>query len=357
MAETQQTTVEIDGEKFVINGEYTYAGREFDGRPVEGLLLNVRAVQATFDDENYPEIASYETEVGTHSFAYPDTGRWDRERNVQEFIDALPAWRQAGILAVTINLQGGRPIRDAWRTSADGWQPYHNSAFTPEGELKPVYAKRVARVLDALDDLGMVAIVGCFYFGQDYRLHDDEAVTRAAERAARWLLGTGHRNIIVEIANEVDPRHYSHPVLKPEGIAGLIERVKSVTLNGRRLLASTSFTPNCLPTEDAVAAGDVVLPHGNGQSPEQHVEIVKAIRARRAWQADPKPIVFNEAGVDPACLEAAVGAYASWGYYDHGANDYCNGYQSPPVNWGINTTSKRTFFDRVRTITGARKDA
>ncbi len=64
MIDEQQTTVDIQGQKFLINDEYTYSGRSFEGHPVEGLLFNVRAVQATFDDENYPEIASYDTRVG-----------------------------------------------------------------------------------------------------------------------------------------------------------------------------------------------------------------------------------------------------------------------------------------------------
>jgi hypothetical protein len=36
----------------------------------------------------------------------------------------------------------------------------------------------------------------------------------------------------------------------------------------------------------------------------------------------------------------------SWGYYDQ------SGFQSPPVNWGINTETKRQFFQIVKTITG-----
>ena len=46
------TTIHIIGDKFTINGQPTYAGRTCEGLPVEGLLFNVRAVQATFDDAN-----------------------------------------------------------------------------------------------------------------------------------------------------------------------------------------------------------------------------------------------------------------------------------------------------------------
>jgi hypothetical protein len=50
---------------------------------------------------------------------------------------------------------------------------------------------------------------------------------------------------------------------------------------------------------------------------------------------------------------AAISHYASWGYYDQGANNYRDGYQSPPVNWGINTERKRGSFGLVREVTGA----
>ncbi len=350
---TPSTTVEIDGPKFLINGRYTYAGREFEGRPVEGLLLNVRAVQATFDDEQYPDVASYDTDVGTHSFAYPDTGRWDPERNVTEFCEAVPAWREAGVLAATLNFQGGRPIQNAWHAENNNRQPHRNSAFTAEGELKPDYALRMRRALQAMDQAGMAAVVGLFYFGQDYRLEDEAAVLRAVDESVSMLLRSDFRNIVVEVANEVHPRHYSHEILKPDRICELIDRIKATRLDGRSLLVGTSFTPSFGPTGDVIRASDLVLPHGNGQTPEQHVEIVDRIRDCDAYKAGPKPIVFNEAGTDIDCLDAAVGAYASWGYYDHGANNYADGYQSPPVNWGINTMVKRAFFKRVRQITGA----
>jgi hypothetical protein len=49
---------------------------------------------------------------------------------------------------------------------------------------------------------------------------------------------------------------------------------------------------------------------------------------------------------------AAFENYASWGYYDQGKNDYINGFQSPPVNWSINTEKKKAFFELLRKITG-----
>ena len=108
----RQTTVSIVGEDFHINGRPTYAGRNWNGRRVEGLLLNSRMVQGIFDDLNTNTVAKW---------AYPDTGRWDAERNTREFIEAMPEWRRHGLFAFTLNLKGGSP------QGYSNDQPCHNS--------------------------------------------------------------------------------------------------------------------------------------------------------------------------------------------------------------------------------------
>ena len=47
-----QTEVSVRGNQFFINGKPSYAGRSYKGLKIEGLLMNVRAVQAIFDDLN-----------------------------------------------------------------------------------------------------------------------------------------------------------------------------------------------------------------------------------------------------------------------------------------------------------------
>ncbi len=126
--EPRTTTVSIVGEAFHLNGKPTYAGRVWNGHKIEGLLLNSRMVQATFDDLN-PDTRD--------RWAYDDTKKWDAERNLREFLAALPMWRKHGLLAITVNLQGGSPQG----YSKD--QPWHNSGFTESG-------RAAARVFGAL---------------------------------------------------------------------------------------------------------------------------------------------------------------------------------------------------------------
>ena len=308
---------------------------------MEGLLLNTRMVQATFDDANPDTVARW---------AYPDTGVWDPERNVREFIDALPVYRQHGVLAVTVNFQGGSP---------EGYskdQPWLNSGFAADGVLKPAYADRMRRILDRLNELGMVAILGLFYFGQDEQLRDEAAVVKAVENGVQWVLENGYEHALLEVNNECNVTRYEHEILTPPRVHELIELAKGITRNGRRLLVGTSYGGNFVPLENVVRASDFLLMHGNGVSdPNRIAEMVDQARTVPGYR--PMPILFNED--DHFMFDqpmnnfvAAVSRFASWGFFDPGESNYCDGYQSPPVNWGLSTDRKREFFALAKEMSG-----
>jgi hypothetical protein len=340
-AATRRTAVSIAGDAILINGRPTYAGRSYRGKKIEGLLLNTRMVQGIFDDLN-PETRG--------KWAYPDTGKWDPERNTREFIAAMPSWKEHGVIAFTINLQGGSP---------EGYskgQPWHNSAIAADGALRPDYMGRLARILDRADELGMVAIVGYFYFGQDQRVADEAAVKRAVTNATNWLLERDYRNVLVEVNNETNVRAFDHEILKPERVHELIELVKATTRSGRRLLVGTSYGGGAVPRPNVVKASDFLLMHGNGvKDPNRIAQMVKQARQVEGYRA--MPVLFNEDDHfdfdKPANnMMAAIGEYASWGYFDPGKSDYSDGYQCPPVNWGINTERKKAFFRLAKEVTG-----
>jgi len=339
----RKTTVAIVGEEFHINGKPTYEGHQWNGRKIQGLLFNSRMVQATFDDLNAETVGRW---------AYPDTKQWDAGRNTREFLAAMPEWRRHGLLGVTVNFQGGSP------QGYSKEQPWDNNAFTPEGELRPPFAARMARVLDRADELGMVVILGYFYFGQDERLKDEVAVVRATDNATKLLDG-GWRNVVVEVNNECNVR-YDHAILKPERVHELIERVKDAKRGDRRLLVSTSYGGNQIPRENVVRASDFLLLHGNGVSlPDRIAEMVRLTRQMPGYT--PKPILFNEDdhfNFDQPMNNflAAVSVGAGWGYFDFRMKDegFAEGYQSVPVNWGISSARKRGFFKLLAEISGAK---
>jgi hypothetical protein len=340
-APARKTSVTIVSNEFHINGEPTYEGRSWRGHTIQGLLMNSRMVQGIFNDLNTNTV---------HRWAYPDTKKYDPERNTREFLKAMPEWRRHGLLAFTINLQGGSP---------EGYsreQPWHNSAIEADGSLRPDYMARLERILDRADELGLVVILGYFYFGQDERLKDEAAVIRATENATQWLFERGYRNVLVEINNECNVR-YDHDILKPERVHELIDRVRKIARDGRRFYAGTSYGGGTIPLENVVRASDFLLIHGNGVSdPNKIAEMVRKTRAVPGYGG--QPILFNED--DHFDFEkplnnfvAAVSEYASWGYFDPGRNNYQDGYQSPPVRWDINTERKHGFFKLLAQITAA----
>jgi len=338
-----RTAVAIKGDSFLINGRPTYEGRSWKGHNIEGLLFNSRMVQGIFDDAN-PETVS--------RWAYADTHKWDADRNTNELIAAMPAWRNHGLLGFTINLQGGSP---------EGYskgQPWLNSAFTDDGALKPAYMARLSRILNRADELGMVVIVGYFYAAQAAHLTDEAAVVRAADDATAFLLRGGWRNVMVEIDNECDIG-FKHENLGPERVAELIKRVQSKQEHGQRLLVGTSFKGAVIPNEAVVRASDFILLHGNGVSaPEKIAEMIRKTRAVPGYTA--KPILFNEDDhynfdQPENNLTAALSEHASWGYFDYRmkGEGFDDGYQSVPVNWDISSDRKRGFFNLLAEITSA----
>jgi hypothetical protein len=342
---SRRTVVAIDGEKFLINGQPTYAGRTWHGISIEGRLLNSRMVQGIFDDLN-PATRS--------RWTFPDGAAWDPERNTREFIAAMPDWRAHGLLAFTLNLQGGSP---------EGYskdQPWHNSAFAADGSLRADYLARAERIINRADELGMVVILGLFYFGQDERLSDEAAVIRGVDAATDWLRAKPWRNVLVEINNEANVR-YDHAILRPERVPELITRVRErSTRAGTRLLVGTSYGGGRVPDDRVVRVSDFVLVHGNGVGdPARIGEMVRQTRALPSWR--PMPIVFNEDDhFDFENLDnnfvAALRAGASWGYFDYRmkGEGYVDGYQSVPVDWGIHSARKQAFFAKLREITGGK---
>ena len=340
-----QTSISISGEDFHINGKPTYAGREWNGHRVEGLLMNSRMVQAAYDDQNSETAPRW---------AYPDTGKWDAERNVSEFIAAMPEWKAHGLLAVTVNFQGGSP---------EGYsktQPWINSAFEVDGSLRPAFTACMKRVLDTADANGMAVILGYFYFGQDQRLKDETAVIRATDEATHWLLEGGWRNVLVEVNNETNIKAYDHEILKPGRIHELIDRVRKTERHGRRLLVGTSYGGGAIPKENVVRSSDFLLLHGNGvKDPARITEMIKQTRSVPGYKLI--PILFNEDDHEnfdqPANnFASAVAEHVSWGWFDYRRKGEAleDGYQSPPVNWGLSSARKKAFFAYLSEITGSK---
>jgi hypothetical protein len=138
----------------------------------------------------------------------------------------------------------------------------------------------------------------------------------------------------------------------------LIDRVKARTQGGKRFLVGTSYGGGAVPKENVVRASDFLLLHGNGvKDPARIGEMVRQSRKVAGYR--PMPVLFNEDDhfdFDQPTnnFVAALGEYASWGYFDYRmkGDGFDDGYQSVPVNWAAMSQRKRGFFRLLSDISG-----
>lgn len=269
-----RTRVSIREGRWSLNEEVTYRGTR-----AEGLLMNVRVVNAVFEDRNRPE--------------------FDSNGNTDEFIASTPDYVAHGVRAFTVCLQGG----------SCGYEGALNSAFNPDGSLRAPYLQRVRRVIEACDRHGAVVILGCYYQRQDQVLKDEAAVRAGVVNVVKWIEDSGFTNVVLEIANEFGHGGFDHRLLKtPDGITELIGLAKQTWPS---LRVSASGVGNGWLPDSVAKASDFLLIHFNGTAAG---DIAARIAALKAFG---KPVVCNEdektgrQGVKAAELCVANGA--SWG--------------------------------------------
>jgi hypothetical protein len=183
-----KTVVARDGRRFRINGAVTYRGKA-----AAGLLMNVRMVNAIFEDANRPE--------------------FDPAANTDELVARMPEYVSLGVLAFTVSLQGGYP----------GYEGARNTAFLPTGDLNATYLTRAAKVIERADALGAVIILTLYYQRQDQYLQDEQAIRAGIVNVVDWIRAQGYRNVILELVNEYNHRGLDHAVLRSDAsVAGLI---------------------------------------------------------------------------------------------------------------------------------------
>jgi len=342
-----QTVVSIAGDRFLIDGKLINEGRVWNGKPIEGLLFNSRMANAIIDDQN-PATRGV--------WAYAD-GAFSAERNTREFIAALTDYRAHGLRAVAINLQGGSPQGYSWN------QPWQTSGFEANGTIRPDYLARLDDVITACDRLGMVVILGLFYWKQSQVLADETAVKAAVANSVDWLVARGARNVLLEIGNEVDLA-FTHKIIETPRCHELVELAQQRSegrLNTplRRLLVSTSITRAPRFPDRLMACCDFLLPHGNSIHHPDGIRL-QVLRNRAAASYRGQPIIYNEDDhydfdKPDNNFVAAIGEGASWGFFDyrHVREKFEDGFQSLPVDWTIASPRKKSFFNLLRDVTGA----
>lgn len=253
--ESSATTVSIEHGVWHINGVVTYPGSR-----CEGLLMNVRMVNATYEDRNQA------TRPAGYSAA----------ENTDRFIARVEDYRKQGVIAFTLCLQGGMP----------GYEGAINSAFAADGSLDAEYMKRVGRVIRKCDQEGMVVILGCYYQRQSAILQDEGALRAGVVNVANWIAKNRFRNVLVEVTNEFGHKKFAHHMLRsPAGTAELI-RLARATQPG--LLVSASGYGHGRLSSEVLETCDFLLPHFNTTDLKDFSARIKHLQPFR------KPIVCNE---------------------------------------------------------------
>jgi hypothetical protein len=108
-----------------------------------------------------------------------------------ELITNLGVFAQYGVNTVSVYFMGNR-FGDV-------------VGYRKDATLDPVYAARMARIIEAADARAMVILVGCLYWGDSRAKW--EGWTQAAADAAvgntvRWLAEHDYRNVFVDVDNE-----------------------------------------------------------------------------------------------------------------------------------------------------------
>ncbi|HEY2572670.1 MAG TPA: serine hydrolase, partial [Verrucomicrobiaceae bacterium] len=300
----------MDG-RWHLNGEVTYPGA-----PAEGLLMNVRMVNATFEDRNKPD--------------------FDPKANAEKFISHVPDYVAHGVRAFTLCLQGGMP----------GYEGAVNSAFHADGTLEQSYLDRVGRVIEACDRAGAAVILGCYYQRQSKILRDDAAVRAGVINAARWVKTSGFKNVVLEIANEYPHLGFAHRIIRdPKSEAELIRLAKS-TVPG--LLVSASGYGNARLDPAVAEASDFLLIHFNGVKQQ---DIPARIAAQKKYK---KPIMCNEDDrpIDqfPAAAELSVSHGCSHGLMLNKLN------QQLPFNFN-GAADHPAYYEKLKELTMPRPKA
>ena len=162
----------------------TYTGKQY--RPeAAGRLMNLRVAQGLFHDEWMTEVP------------------FDPDKHTSRLIAALDTYKEHGVLAISVSLQGGNPAYELFdaikRDRPHKLGPGKGalvSAFRPDGSLKDAWMARLLRLVRELDRRGMILNLMYFYQHQDEVLENPAAIERGARNVTDWLIDNNCRNVI-----------------------------------------------------------------------------------------------------------------------------------------------------------------
>jgi hypothetical protein len=115
------------------------------------------------------------------------------DRTTQELIEHLDTYKSFGVNMVSVYFMGSR-FGDV-------------KGYRPDASLNPVYSNRMARIIEAADERGMVVLVGCLYWSTSRAKEDlshwkQAQANQAVANTVKWLVKHNYRNVFVDPDNE-----------------------------------------------------------------------------------------------------------------------------------------------------------
>ncbi len=113
--------------------------------------------------------------------------------DTDELIVSLDVFKLFGVNTVSVYFMGSR-FGDV-------------KGYRPDASLDPVYAERMARIIKAADDEGMVVLVGCLYWSNSRAKEDlshwkQKDANQAVANTVKWLKENKFTNVLVDPDNE-----------------------------------------------------------------------------------------------------------------------------------------------------------
>ena len=115
------------------------------------------------------------------------------DADVKELIENLDVFKSYGVNTVSVFFMGSR-FGDV-------------KGYLPDASLDPVYAARMARIIEEADRRGMVVLVGCLYWSNSRAKEElghwkQEQADKAVANTVRWLKEHGLRNVFIDPDND-----------------------------------------------------------------------------------------------------------------------------------------------------------
>ena len=113
------------------------------------------------------------------------------EEATEDLIKNLDVYQSYGINTISVFFMGSR-FGDV-------------KGYYEDASLNPTYTKRMARIIEACDQRGMIVLVGCLYWGNSRGKWDrwnQQDAENALANTIRWLADNNYRNVFVDPDNE-----------------------------------------------------------------------------------------------------------------------------------------------------------